>query len=334
MCGNFGVIINKAEDLKTDTKLRFFFEQCLVVGELRGGDGTGMMAITKKDYTAYKKAVSGPEFGKDPEVINLLLSKDLQALLGHHRKGTVGSASDDNTHPFEYGNTYLFHNGSLDRPYRFKNKYGVDSESIADDIDQCDGDSDKIVKVLEAIEGAYSLVWYDVNTDTINFARNKDRPMFFGITPAGSVLYASEAGMLSWLACRNGITLKEIKTTEAGDWVALPSDLNPTYITSTKFKPFERVIDEYDWEGYYQVYPSRSVDKSKVIYIGNTSVANTTKGVVGTGMDKLYKRYPSLTVKKPEEILYCDICSDTSGKFHTIDDGVLCEQCYRGYIYS
>jgi hypothetical protein len=64
---------------------------------------------------------------------------------------------------------------------------------------------------VELLHGAFTLVWWDDNQQTINLVRNKERPMKYAYTLDGKALYyASEAWMLTVSAMRCGVKLGEI----------------------------------------------------------------------------------------------------------------------------
>jgi predicted glutamine amidotransferase len=326
MCGHFGVIISGKEALAMKNKLVAYFNQAMIVGELRGGDGTGILSLTDKYYTVLKRGISGLDFSNLDEVTSLTKNQDSQALLGHHRKGTCGLVSDENAHPFTYKNIILFHNGALDNLYRFKGKYAVDSESIADDISKAT-DIASTIKVLREIEGAYSLVWYNILEDTINFARNKDRPMYFGRTASGSLLYASEEGMLNWLAVRNGVVLSEVTSTVVGDWLSFPTDMSTKNIVIHKFKPKE--VNRYSkyWDYYLE-----DNDGSHPVYSKGVTSKITPKAIVALSKGVNDTKSYVLPVPTKQAYRVCNNCSQDTGTFNMVHDYLLCEECSDAFM--
>jgi len=56
----------------------------------------------------------------------------------------------------------------------------------------------------KSLDGAFSLVWHDTRNNTLNFARNDERPLCLAYAH-GIVYWASEELMLRWLLDRNKI---------------------------------------------------------------------------------------------------------------------------------
>ena len=200
MCGHVGVA---GDLLHTDIKM---FKQLLAVGVLRGAHSTGIAAIDARgECIVHKKAQNSLDF-LDNKRVDPLLSATKKAIIGHNRYATSGSITNSTAHPFEHGNITLAHNGTLTSRRGLTNPTGfsVDSENICNTLSLCTQDGVK--DVLESLHGAYALVWHDASDDTLHFARNEDRELYFAY--AGKVLYwASEKKMLEWILDRNNIDI-------------------------------------------------------------------------------------------------------------------------------
>lgn len=245
MCGIVG-FINRESNFKASEPLTKWFKQALYCDALRGEHGTGILSVNDKGfYNMYKKALNAADFLELSKTKSVLRESSVFSV-GHNRWATQGTHTDDNSHPFEHGNIVLFHNGTVSNHRTFnKPTFDVDSSAISFMFSE----SEDIKKSIERIEGTYSLVWYDFLLETLNFARNEDRPMFFGyVKDSKSILFASEAPMIRWLANRNGIVLEKIEAVPENIWLEVP--LN----SEEKFKaiPFKPAVKE-TYHNFYQV---------------------------------------------------------------------------------
>lgn len=264
MCGLVGIINREQTKLQSD-KLIKVFTQALYCDALRGVHGTGILAVSPDAKAIYyKKALPSSDF-IDLTKAKAIINGDNEFLCGHNRFATQGGHTSENAHPFYHGNVVMFHNGTLNSwKWMAKDKaFTVDSECLAYALSQAEDKG----KFLETVDGAFSLVWYDSLEKTINFARNKERPMFFGmVKDSNSIIYASESGMISWLASRNGIELTDIMPTEVGKLITINIDPKVKAKLVT-FKPLE---EEDTWRKYYRGFttiPKHKEAENKYSYL-------------------------------------------------------------------
>ena len=248
MCGHVGIINRELTKTGSDRLIKVF-NQALYCGALRGTHGTGILGVELDGKAIYyKKAMSSSDFIELTKAKGIINGTN-EFLCGHNRFATQGGHTAENSYPFYHGNVVMFHNGTLDSwKWMSPGKtFAVDSECLTYAISK----SDDIIKTLESIDGAFSLVWYDTLSKTLNFARNKERPMFFGVVKGtGSIIYASEEGMIEWLAARNGVDLVNVTQTEVGKLISIPLD-NKVKVKLTKFIP---KVEDLTWNKYYN-YP-------------------------------------------------------------------------------
>jgi hypothetical protein len=295
MCGIVGMVLNTVKYANITEHLEAF-KQLLFVDALRGEHGTGVIKITPPDYTKKlynnevtiaKEACTASEFLSIKEFDTFLSDRTTIALIGHNRHATKGAHTIENTHPFSYGDISLVHNGTLSfmREDLVPDdvKLEVDSQEIAYGLSLIKSDAIDYVaqvrKFLEKIEGAYTLVWYNSSLQTINFARNAERPLHYGFTEEGGLCFASEGNMLAFVAARSKLKLKEIISLPVGNWVSIDVTFANTAITLEEysFKPAEKVYSCYDYyKGGYNKKQSFPTTTQSSLKLGDK-----VKGVVG-----------------------------------------------------
>lgn len=185
MCGIVGI----AGDLwsKEEQTMQSLF----LLDYFRGKDSTGLAAVGNGGQVKIAKLASDPitlfQMPKFKEALNGNMSK---LFLGHNRASTSGSTNNYNAHPYQFDHITGVQNGTLE--YKDKEilekmvgeKFDVDSQALFACVAKF-GIKDTIEQLTEgsdAQRGAWSLVWYDQNEDTINFLRNRHRPMWFAWT--------------------------------------------------------------------------------------------------------------------------------------------------------
>lgn len=263
MCGIVGYI-DRETSVKGTEKLIAWFQQALLCDSLRGKHGTGVAAVDNKgEVNLYKRAIQAADFLELSTANKIINNKSNTFVIGHNRWATHGTHTSDNSHPFSHNHIHLVHNGGVNY-YQTLNKgassFNVDSDAVAYLL----AHSEDTIEALEKLEGTYALVWYDELEETLNFARNSERPMFLAtIKDSQSILYASEEAMLKWLASRNGITIKSTYELTAGKLVSVPLDSKEKW-RHTKFTPKKSITT-------YTTY-SR---------VGGNTISNTTYSMIG-----------------------------------------------------
>lgn len=228
MCGIHGIISSKTGFNKP---LCDFVRQAFVANSLRGMDSSGMFQIgpTKSSVYLYKDAVNGSDFVAQSKAEALIRDTDTSLFtVCHVRAKTQGAVNADNAHPFvgwaDDGKRIIgVHNGSL---YNWKTKDGgkdheVDSSWAIQKI------AEEGQAIFSELQGAFAIVYWDEESPRkINFVRNNQRPMHFLFSKDGKhMMFASEAGMLVWLADR-------VKFESDGKVRELPVDTVVTFDTS------------------------------------------------------------------------------------------------------
>ena len=261
MCGLSGFFSFKEPIFKERKGIADFIAQCVYVGGVRGRDSTGIFTISRKDHriAVTKAAVDGSMFIDQHSVSNHL--KDVTnniACVVHHRKASKGAIIQKNAHPFREGPITLVHNGGVfaHRQLGTGNTCDVDSQGIAVALGQVSKSA-----VLEELSGSYVLIWHDSRDNTINIAKNDERPLAIAaVTGENTVLFASEVGMLKWLAERNSISIKEVfypKSNVLFSW-DLNKDKDELKVTKYDRLDYEPKKASYTWPDQQGVYNNRN----------------------------------------------------------------------------
>lgn len=234
MCGIFGVM--SKDKLTKWQERKAFIVQALIANSFRGTDSTGIFLVNEdKEIYSYKKAMPGWDFTQMAPLQALLNNVDKYPfIVGHNRAATKGAVSAANAHPFLCGHIIGVHNGSLWNHKDLKGCRGftVDSEAIFHSIA-----TNGTEETLKELDGSFALVWYDQQTNLLNMVRNEERPMYFAsVKDHKTILFASEAGMLKWLAARNGMVLETVCDLKPGVLLSFNMETLEVVSKEVKFK--------------------------------------------------------------------------------------------------
>lgn len=232
MCGivgAYGFLNHKEERVFTDL---------LLIDTIRGPHSTGVLNVVQNTYVprVFKKAVDAYCFVKNKEFKDLLQGWNL-LFLGHNRWATTGKVVDSNSHPFVMEDIIGVHNGTLDWGHELPDKkdFNVDSENIMYAINK-----QGVEETWKQIRGAAALVWWNTKEKSLNFLRNKERPLWYCHT-FNSLLFASEAWMMNAALSRN-----DMKVEKEGDQEWFNTKVNvhyKIYLTDLKLNIEETVLE-------------------------------------------------------------------------------------------
>ena len=211
MCGLISFLSSKNAGM-FDSDLSAF-EQLLYADVLRGKDSTGVFVVnsTGKEIRGAKEASPAYEFMRhnDWKALRQFAVNQGRGIIGHNRAATKGSVTDDNAHPFREGNIVMVHNGTLYGDYakQIDVKVDVDSHAICHLLNE--HGTDEVEKVINKIEGAYALIWFDKRDGSYNFLRNAQRPLYHCYNNDGW-WWGSEDSMLEWVLDRTNKDQAEV----------------------------------------------------------------------------------------------------------------------------
>lgn len=221
MCGLVGTAGNLQH------KDEALMKRLLMFDYFRGPDSTGIASIRSGDVVKIAKVASHPLTLFDMEKFKTTNQGfQSQVLIGHNRSATRGAVNDYNAHPYQVGHIVGAHNGTLDhRCYtaletKLEAKFETDSLALFACIAKFGVD-----ETIPLLEGAWSLVWWDMKQKTLNFLRNKERPMWFAwVGGFKQLMWASEWSIIQsavrQAATNQGHTLHEEATTGHTFWAS------------------------------------------------------------------------------------------------------------------
>lgn len=213
MCGHVGVaglVTGKEERL---------FKQLLIVDSLRGEHSTGIASVDNKGEVSVAKQVGDPFQLFDTLSCELMFRKINRVLIGHNRYATTGKVNRRNAHPFEFETLVGAHNGTLTNKSDLEDHkfFDVDSEALYHNIEK-----NGVTETISKTRGAWALVWWDNVKGTLNFLRNKERPLHLTFSKDGKAMFwASERWMLEAVLDRESYP--------HGDIIMLKEDTLLTY---------------------------------------------------------------------------------------------------------
>lgn len=219
------------------------FQHLLLYNGSRGLDSTGAASIKRSETNGKPDIVLVKELGSIYELLSIarkgeksfsdVTAGTQRALLGHCRAKTIGPQARRNAHPFKFDNIIGTHNGTLSHSTHSKlagyTKYDTDSQALYAEIN--DKGIAEVVRMLRRSPSintshpdAYALVWYNVEENSINFLRNKERPLWLGFSKDMTKLgWSSEIGHL-YAAMHGGGIPHEDKFL-----ICLPEDTHVSY---------------------------------------------------------------------------------------------------------
>jgi hypothetical protein len=122
-------------------------------------------------------------------------------LMGHCRAATVGSILKSNAHPFSFPGVVGAMNGTFYGSFDGSNDFDTDSEAIFNNIDKAIGEGKDAIEVGLQNSMVYSpkfaLTFINKKDSTLNFIRNKERPLHFTyIHDRKTLVWSSTSEML------------------------------------------------------------------------------------------------------------------------------------------
>lgn len=259
MCGIWGAISGYLNESEIEN-----FRTLGAISYPRGDDSTGVMWARRPDGSnnhndlvyGFDKAVADPWgylYSKNVREM-LAPSKNFRAMIGHCRSATIGEVIRDNAHPFRFSNIIGVHNGTIQGMDKV-NTNGTDSEEIFRRI-STKGAKDTLVELKG---GAYSLIWFDMQDNTLNIIRNDQRPLWIMRNASSTTFYiASERVFLDYIDIRSNTNYEDPTSVETNTLYQfnmrqigapkLVKDFVPTPSSVPFFSRQSAISDKPQWE--------------------------------------------------------------------------------------
>ena len=187
-----------------------WFEKALIVDQIRGHHSTGVITVPKFTLDGkapkpmlYKAAVDASAFMQMEEARKLCNHiDDAAVVIGHNRWATVGKINGESAHPFYTKKIGMVHNGTLDNRTGLEFHHEVYSAAIAMQLHATEPEN--YTGLLSELEGAFALVWFNEENNTLYLTRNDERPLYVAQDKTKKTLFfASEGWMISELMRRS-----------------------------------------------------------------------------------------------------------------------------------
>ena len=201
MCGHVGVA---GQIAAAHEKV---FRELLILDSIRGEHSTGVAGVSHNGVRIAKVVGDPFELFRSRQWTEVMQPVN-KVLIGHNRYATTGAVNKKNAHPFQIDNIVGAHNGTLTNKYQLLDgfTFDVDSEALYNHMEKKGLES-----LLKTMSGAWALVWWDQRDSTLNFLRNKERPLYVASLKAGGVIFwASEKWMLEVALSRANMEVKEV----------------------------------------------------------------------------------------------------------------------------
>lgn len=316
MCGIVGVV---GPITFTEEKI---FNQLLVMDSLRGTDSTGIAVIPRVGEVKIAKELGDPYLLFDTKRHTKAMAGSQRAIIGHNRYATIGKVSNQNAHPFEFEKLVGVHNGTLTSKWKLEdaNDFTVDSENLYHHINK-----KGLKDALTCMSGAWALVWWDKANESINFLRNKERPLFWSMTEDQKFMYwASESWMIEAALGRNNVKHTPPELFKEDTHYSIPVDRNGVLGKAIARNAVATYVTPYVTNTYKhnQAWIDKAKVEAKVIALPKPAETKKEGVVPVTALSQTSRNGYAYTKNVRLELL--EVCSDKNGApyFACFDDSM------------
>lgn len=248
MCGIIG-LITKAKNGFGANEIEAL-SLMLHSNQIRGSDGTGIFYNSKANkglVKVLKAAIPACDFIRTSQYnkAKKTFLSEANFVIGHNRSATKGKIDDESTHPFKEKHITLIHNGTLETQKELHKTIEVDSHAICHSMAEIGAE-----ETLKKINGAFTLVWWNAISKTLNFCRNISRPLYIIETKSNHII-TSELELGLWVCERYNFTVISKKSVETNKIYTF--DITNMDKYTTKDVEYRK----FTWEPYKSDYNSK-----------------------------------------------------------------------------
>lgn len=281
MCGLFGgysSFLSKQEVERV--------EELGVLSQFRGRHSAGTIVSSKPYINKAKRVIrirkcvgTTSHLFSDKSYRETVDNSEVQFIVGHARFATVGDITTANAHPFKCDHIYGVHNGTIHSFVVPKGQESENSDSriLFNKIKEVGVDR----ALEEAKDGAYAIVYYDLSNDTLNFARNDKRTLYY-VEVMGTMYWASESRFLSFVFDRTsnyGSTV-QVRPFLPGRLYSLKIGRHPSAMTTRELEVSNKEEKEVVVENTTRTFLPATIVKSITTTQENTDDGNvSSRGV-------------------------------------------------------
>lgn len=272
MCGHVGLAG------RLEYKDEATIKRMLLFDYFRGTDSTGIAVVSNKDEAAIVKIASHPIDLFDTKSFTLAVKGfGSKLFLGHNRAATKGKVSGVNAHPYQYGHIIGAHNGTLSAAsWTELNKSlgyetDVDSMAIFAHIEKFG-----IEATVPLLQGAWALVWHDLDKNTVNFLRNGERTFWFAQSKAhDKILWSSEWPTMQASTEMSGAAIPYELAEDEGGYTYFPTKVDMLY--SFDMEQLQAGDDKF-YSGEVKILTGKEPPKVVTTYTGGNKSPFTPLG--------------------------------------------------------
>lgn len=338
MCGLTGIAVtSNTNSWDSLLELLMFFTQ------LRGTDSTGLASITKGGDVQTRKEVGSASLWLDNKENTALLKSPAMYKIGHCRSATSGSVDAQSAHPFTFNPITLAHNGTLDYNWRdvlnIHDKTLTDSNALAYSIATLGWEH---VLCNMTLQGSWALTWHDARDNTMNFIRDKNRPLFVAhirpkavynsVNSADGFVWASEKWMIAVAVSRIGFDIIQWVDINEGQLWSMSLVDNKLVMSSKKlvtfYTPPAPVWKGWVRQDYHDNYGTEgSRSNNKVVKINRSLVkrweAFKVPVAINQSISVSFSEFVPLSAKKGSRgkvVGKCNYAPNLAVEVHNVED--------------